>query len=207
MAVLEETLTAAAIGGDPDALAELLCRVEPELRLRLNGKIPRRYRSAFDEDDVLQVTFVEVFLRIGQFSPAGPGSFLSCITQITENNLRDAIRELERNKRLPRSLQIVASEDSYFTMLGNLAGTTTTPSRSASRDEVKAAMENAVQSLPPDYAKVVRLYDLQGKSIDEVGAAFEPPRRRGAVHMLRARAHDRLRELLGDTTRFFTGTA
>lgn len=205
MPVLEETLTATAINGDREALAELLRRSEPELRLRLKGKIPRSFRSAFDEKDVLQVSFVEAFLRIGQFSPSREGSFLTWIARIAENNLRDAIRELDRNKRPPRRRQITASDDTYATMLGNLAGTTTTPTRHASREEVKAAIVVAIQSLPPEYATVVRMYDLEGKSIDEVGAAFEPPRRRGAVHMLRLRAHDRLRELLGDTTQFFTG--
>ncbi len=56
--------------------------------------------------------------------------------------------------------------------------------------------------LPPDYATVIRLYDLQGKPIAEVAADLG--RSEGAVYMLRARTHDRLRELLPGESKFFS---
>ena len=52
---------------------------------------------------------------------------------------------------------------------------------------------------------MIRLYDLEGRPIAEVAA--EMGRSSGAVHMLRARAHDRLRELLGPESAFFTNPA
>jgi len=55
--------------------------------------------------------------------------------------------------------------------------------------------------LPPDYEKVVRLYDLQCKSAVEVAA--ELGRSEGAVYMLRARAHERLKQELGSSSQFF----
>jgi RNA polymerase sigma factor (sigma-70 family) len=66
-------------------------------------------------------------------------------------------------------------------------------------------MEGALRQLPPDYEKVIRLYDLAGKSPAEV--AQEMGRSQGAVFMLRARAHDRLREVLGSSSQFFSTPA
>ena len=60
----------------------------------------------------------------------------------------------------------------------------------------------ALGSLPGDYEKVVRMYDLEGRPIGEVAA--ELGRSEGAVYMLRARAHDRLREQMGPASKFFT---
>ena len=62
-----------------------------------------------------------------------------------------------------------------------------------------------LERLPADYAAAIRMYDLEGREIGE--GASELGRSTGAVHMLRARAHDQLGALLGAETDFFTHTA
>ena len=203
MIVSEDTLTSAALNGDEDALDGLLCRHDAALRSRLAGKIAAKYRAAFDVDDVLQVTYLEAFLRIGQFRPTGAGSFLAWLSRIAEHNLQDAIRELDCAKRPPRNCQIDTRPDdeSYFDLFTKLSGSITTASRCAARQEAKELLEAAIEKLPPDYRTAVRMYDLQGRSISQVSASLN--RSAGAVHMLRARAHDRLVEILGESTQFF----
>jgi len=198
---------ALAIAGDVNALERLIALHHKDLRQLPDGKIARRHRAVLAADDVLQVTYTEAFLRIGQFSPDGRGSFEGWLTRGAENNLKDAIRALEREKRRPRDRQIVhdSDADSYTTLLAGLSASGTTPTRHASREEAKAIIDAALDELPPDYAKVIRLYDLDGLPIDEVAKSLG--RRRGAVHMLKARAHERLRELLGNPTRFFSHPA
>ena len=49
---------------------------------------------------------------------------------------------------------------------------------------------------------LVRLYDLQCRDITEV--CTQLGKSSGAVYMLRARAHDRLRENMGGASQFFT---
>ncbi len=83
-----------------------------------------------------------------------------------------------------------------------LSATNTTPSRHAARTEATKHLDAALKSLPPDYEKVVRLYDLDGKAMDEV--AKELGRSEGAAFMLRARAHDRLKEAMGPAGNFFS---
>jgi DNA-directed RNA polymerase specialized sigma24 family protein len=77
-----------------------------------------------------------------------------------------------------------------------------TPSRAAAAGEWKSALEQALASMPADYAAVIRKYDLEGLAIGDVAVALG--RTPGAVHMLRARGHDCLRELLGPGSKFFT---
>jgi RNA polymerase sigma factor (sigma-70 family) len=90
-------------------------------------------------------------------------------------------------------------------MLEMLGATSATPSRAAALNESRTLLESAIARLPADYAMVVQLYDLEGNSIAEVAVAMK--RSAGAVHMLRARAHDSLRELLGRESIFFSNPA
>ena len=78
----------------------------------------------------------------------------------------------------------------------------TTPSRIASRKERQAILDECLNRLPPDYQLVLRHYDLEGRPVSEVAGALE--RSPGAVFMLRARAHDRLRELLPEVSAIFS---
>lgn len=201
----EDRLLAEATSGDVDALSTLLKRHGPEARRGLI--ISECWRPMIEADDVMQVTYVEAFIRIGQFTPEGPGSFVAWLRQIAQNNIRDAIRELERDKRPPVDKRIdpPRGDDSFVELYDLLGATTTTPSRDAARQEIKKILESAIAGLPPDYATAVRLHDLEGKTDTEVATAMG--RSRGAVFMLRARAHDRLRERLGSASRFFSGGA
>ena len=155
-------------------------------------------------DDVMQVTYLESFLEIDRFTPQGPESFLAWVRRIAQNNLRDAIKALEREKRPPpeRRVESPGGEDSYVALYGLLGATSTTPSRVAARQEAKSILEAAIKELPPDYARVIRLYDLESRSGPEVAAAMG--RSRGAIALLLIRAHDRLRERLGSATKFFS---
>ncbi|MEM7623886.1 MAG: sigma factor, partial [Planctomycetota bacterium] len=98
----EAVLAASAAGGDEEALSKLLETFGPIVRDRLKGKIGQQWRSALDEDDVMQVTYLEAFLLIDQFKPRGDGSFTAWLSQVAENNLRDALRGLQAAKGAPR---------------------------------------------------------------------------------------------------------
>ncbi|QDV89857.1 ECF RNA polymerase sigma factor SigE [Phycisphaerae bacterium RAS2] len=201
----EDDLVKRAVGGDMAALATLLEQNCAAVRAMLN--IDRKWASVLDPDDVLQVTCLEAFLQIGKFNAKGPGAFLGWLSRIAQNNLCDAVRELSAVKRSPpgQRIGVAGQQDSTALLLANLGMTTTTPSRNAASAEVCAAINNAISLMPPDYGTVVRLYDLESMPIGDVAAAMK--RTPGAVHMLRTRAHEHLREILGSDTAFFSQCA
>ncbi len=193
-----------ATAGDEDALESLLTRHSPALRGRLQGQIAAHWRSMIEVDDLLQVTYLEAFLRIRSYQDRGEASFLAWLTRIADNNLRDAIRGLERAKRPDPRRRVVSpgSDESYVELVEVLGMTLTTPSMHAARGEMIAELERMLSRLPADYERVIRMYDLEGRAIEEV--AGELGRSSGAVYMLRARAHERLAGLLGSESRFFS---
>ncbi len=185
----------AAINGDMAAMSELLREHAPALRARI--VIDPKWQSVLDPDDILQVTYMEAFLRIPSFTYTGPGSLPAWLRRIADNNLRDALKGLRRRKRPPPARQLPAQGDASTVDLLELLGvTTTSPSSDMRFAEMQSALAAGMAALPADYAKVIQSYDLEGKTIAETAVLCG--RSPGAVHMLRARAHARLRELLGE---------
>lgn len=199
-----EKLLDRAVAGDAQAMSELLARCGPEVRRRLDGHIAAKYQSAFDEDDVLQITFLEAFLRIGSFEPKGIPSFIAWLTRIAQNNLRDAVKHLERQKEPPLDRQVEqgGDADSHTALLNRLQWSGTSVSGPVVRAENKVLLEQAIDRLPPDYATVVRLYDLERRDVGAVADAMN--RSTGAVYMLRSRAHECLQDLLGPMSDFLS---
>lgn len=195
----------AAVAGDADAITRLLSETGPEVERSLN--IGREWRSVLEPSDVMQVTYLEAFLRIGQYDPDRTEPFRAWLQRIAENNLRDAIRGLQRQKRPQPSNRVAlpAGADTSLDLFAQLGVTTTTPSRYATREERVSRLNAALDALPDDYARAIRLYDLEGHPIAEVARQMD--RSSGAIHMLRARAHDRLRQLLGPESGWFGTSA
>ena len=110
---------------------------------------------------------------------------------------------LEADKRGggTRPLPLTNPDESYDGLFELLQDPGRSPSRHATRNEIHAALEQGIDLLPPDHGRVVRMYDLAGRDIEEVAAALQ--RSPGVVYMLRARAHRWLREILGRSSRFF----
>jgi RNA polymerase sigma-70 factor, ECF subfamily len=191
-----------AVQGDAEAISELLMCHGPNVQRCLRVEAP--WQSLIDPEDVMQVTYLEAFLQMGRFDATRPASFEAWLARIAENNLRDAIRGLQRQKQ-PSPLRRVAfpgGVDSVSALYEVLGVTSTTPSRVIETKELHAHMLGAIDQLPDDYASAVTLYDLEGLEISEV--AMRMGRTTGAVHMLRARAHDRLREYFGTPSEVFS---
>lgn len=193
-----------AVDGDFDALTDLLRLHGPTVERTL--RIDKAWRAYLDPADVMQVTYIEAFRHIREFDAARADRFESWLRQMAENNLRDAIRGLTRAKRggANAGRAGVTDPDGNADIAAQLVATLSTPSRAVRRAEHGDQLAKALDRLPPDYARVVRLMDLESRPVGEVAA--ELGRSAGAVHMLRARAYDRLRELLGPPSAFLTSS-
>lgn len=192
-----------SVEGDRDCLGQLLSTAIPELRQSLAGQISQKWQAKLDVDDVIQVTCMEAFLSIQHFSPQGSESFAAWLRRIAKNNLRDAIESLSADKRPDPAMEVrAANEDSHVALYEYLGGKTHSPSRQARREEAKSSLSRSVGRLPEDYRTVITLRELEELPVAEV--AQRMGRSEGAVHMLRARALDRLRELMGTATHWLS---
>lgn len=205
-----EQLLVKARAGDTESLVRLLEHLTPDLRRRVASKMNGPWRSIIDEDDVLQVTFMEACTRLDRFTGGGVSGFLAWLTKLADNNRIDAVRALEGAKRPAPSKRVGAApspntEDSTLALIDMLGVTSATPSRQAAKGEMGRFLDLALATLPAEYEKVIRLYDLEGKEVAEVAAALG--RSEGAVYMLRARAHERLKDALGGGSKFFSSPA
>lgn len=187
-------LVARAVGKDDSALEELLRLAQPDLAARVS--IHPRWRRSLTVEDVLQVSYLEAFLRIGSLRGDGWRSFLAWIRRIVDNNLRDAIRGLDREKRRGLVARETVGErgESARTLLARVAEKAATAGARVELVEDVERLRGAIEKLPPTYRSVVVALDLEERDPGEVSA--ELGRSRGAVHLLRSRAHGRLAELL-----------
>ncbi len=203
MAPVADELVTKAAAGSEEALSELLTRYGPTVRERLH--IDPIWRSTVDAADIMQVTYLEAFLDRDQLKARTIQAFVSWLTRIAQNNLRDCLRELERQKRLDPRLQVVPglpSDSTTQTSFSVPVTTTQTPSRTAAQRESDQALQSALTQLPSMYAEVIRRHDLAGVAMPDVAAALG--RSTGAAYLMRLRALGRLRNLLGAETKFFS---
>jgi RNA polymerase sigma-70 factor (ECF subfamily) len=202
MSEAERTLVQQAIAGDTGALTTLLREHGPAVEQSLF--VDRAWQGVLDAADVMQVSYLEVFMRMQSYDIRTNVSFSTWLRTVAENNLKDAIRGLTRQKRPPPQNRVTPAqyEDSMAGLYDLLGETSTTPSRQVGRKEICSLLENAIASLPDDYSRVIRMYDLEGLAIGDVAKAMG--RSAGAIHMLRARGHDRLRDALGTASVFFS---
>lgn len=190
--------------GDREALVALLERHGPAVHARISARIPERYASLVVADDVMQVTYLEAFLRMQQFAGNSEAAFHRWLESMADHNRIDALRELSRTKRPEAHGRAPSSGEGHseLDLLDRLGFESRTPSRDVARAEASALLGEALSRLPADYAAVIRAYDLEQRPVAEVATRLQ--RSRGAVHMLRLRAHERLREVLGSESRFFS---
>lgn len=200
----EDQLTKRAIQGDEDALKSLLEEVGALVRHTIATRIPSKWQSLLSEDDVMQQTYADAFRGITRFVPLGSGAFQAWLSSLARCNLLDAVKMLEAEKRggNHRKVDAVGSNDTYVDFFDVLSSSGTSPSRNVGRAEVNTLVQELVAALPDVYRTAVQMYDLDGAPISEVANALG--RSPGAVHMLRARAHDRLRTSLGSEGNYFT---
>lgn len=194
MTETQRGLIAQAVAGDKAALGDLLEQFGPGVEASLH--ISPTWRGVLEPADVMQVTYLEAFVEIKRFDVRRAEAFPAWLRRMAENNLRDAIRGLEAKKNPSPRMQLDAyGGDASLALFDVLTAGVGTPSRVARGNEAGERLRQALMCLPPDYARTIQLYDLDGRSIDDVAAALG--RSAGAIYMMRTRAHAWLRELLG----------
>ena len=200
----QDQLLQQAIDGDRSALVTLLEKHGPRVRQIIYRKIPQCFQSVLSEDDVMQQTYADAVRGIEAFVPKGEHSFAAWLTRLAQCNLQDVLRMLNAAKRGGGRLRAAAtgSEQSAVDLVEMLSGSVTNPGSAAARNEAIEDLTRAIELLPPAYRQVIELYDLKGQSVETVADSLN--RSNGATYLLRIRAHDRLRKVLGTFSKYFS---
>jgi RNA polymerase sigma-70 factor (ECF subfamily) len=182
-------LVALAKDGDESAL-DWLCRVYSErVRWVIRLRMGREIRSKLESMDLVQDALIYAIRDLGNFTYKNEGDFLLWLSKIAENRVRDSLDKLHANKRdIHREVRL----DSYGPATGDsFAGAVgpvdyTTPSAIMSKTEDLARLARAIDSLKPEYRKVIVLTKIEGLSYKEI--ADQLGKSPDAVRMLVSRA-------------------
>lgn len=202
----EFDLVSRAVAGEPLALERLLLDHHRGLLQRIQGKIPASLRTTASAEDLLQETFAEAFRDIRQFRPEGARSFSHWLETIADHRVLDAIRADRAGKRgggrAPAQALSPPDDSAVFALLDIVAVHDRTPSRSAAGHEAIAAVRAAIGGLKPDYREAIRMRYIEGLSVAQTAAQLNRTER--AVHKLCSRGLQKLRESLGEASRFMS---
>ena len=175
--------------GDQPAV-EQLCRIYGErvrriIRLRIDGKL----RPKLDSVDIIQDALVLALAGLEDFTYRDEGDFLRWLSRIAENKLRDILDRFHADKRdirreIPFKREETNTNDGSHGVAGPLQ--TTTPSVLLVRKEQLDRLENAMDSLKPEYREVIFLSRIERLSHVEIAARLG--KSKGAVAMLLSRA-------------------
>jgi len=183
----EESLIHAAKRGDLDAFNRLVI----EYQSRAYNLAYRFMSDPASAADATQDAFISAFRGIGKFRG---GSFRSWLLRIVVNACYD---ELRRRKRRPASSLDELSDDGdrLAVEIGtSFSHESKKPEQEIERSELRAAIEQCLDELPPDFKAVAVLVDVQGFDYKEAARVISKPI--GTVKSRLARARGRLRECL-----------
>lgn len=184
----ERGLVAAAKANDLKAFEQLVRRHETKifnLALRMTG----RYEDACD---VTQEVFVSAFTHLASFR--GDSKFSTWLTSIAVNLSRNRLAQLKRRG----SKEAVSLDNPVDSDDGAVPREAVSEDPSAHEllesKDAQQAVQDCINSLPPEFREVVVLRDLQDFSYDEIASMLKL--REGTVKSRLFRARDALKHCL-----------
>lgn len=178
--------------GDEAALPELLRLHLDWLHAHVERRLGAFLRARADADDYLQDAVLE-FLRFApRFQVRDGAQFRALLAKIAENTLRDR-NDWFRAKRRHLGTQVAISRDSVLPLDPALQRSTT-PSRDATRNEVRDWVRLALELLEAEDRKILLEREYEDRSFVDIGQDLGMTA--NAVRMRWVRAVARLAEVM-----------
>jgi RNA polymerase sigma-70 factor (ECF subfamily) len=159
----ESALVARAQGGDGQAFGDLVNRYEKKI-YRLAKNITQNNEDA---EDVLQESFLKAFTHLDGFQ--GNSKFYTWIVRIAVNEALMKLRKRRGDRTVPLDEPVDTGEE---TVTREIAVWEDSPEQRYSREEFQSILDEAVESLKPDFRTVFQLRDIEELSTEETAEAL-----------------------------------
>ncbi|MGQ0553564.1 MAG: RNA polymerase sigma factor [Planctomycetota bacterium] len=183
---LTTRLVHAAHAGDRRALQDLFAQHQGRLHAFIRARLSLTLARRVPPEDLLQETLLEATRKVAEFEAQGPGSFYRWLVGIARFKISEAHRAQQARKR---SLVDEVEDEA------DLAGSLTSPSGRAMRNEGADRVLGALRELGERQAEAVRLRYLEGLSVAETAERLACSE--AAVKALVGRGLDELARRLG----------
>jgi RNA polymerase sigma-70 factor (ECF subfamily) len=151
--------------GDKQAFDVLVLKYQNKIIQLVN-----RYVHDTDEArDVAQEAFIKAYRAIGRFR--GDSAFYTWLYRIAINTAKNYL--VASGRRPPRSDIDAQDAEQYEGATG--LKEYGTPERLLMRDEIQAAIAEAIDALPDDLRTAITLRELEGLSYEEIAQTMECP--------------------------------
>lgn len=187
--------------GDEAALAELFSRDRERLWHMVAFRLDPRLRGRVDADDILQESYVNAAQRVGHFLQKPSMSFFVWLRMIVEQTLADAHRRHlgAQLRDAGREIRLDAwrgSQGTSTSLALQIAGSITSPSQAAIREETYRQLEEALESMDPTDREVLALRHFEELTNGETAEVLGLQEKAASIRYVRA-----LRRLKGILSR------
>jgi RNA polymerase sigma-70 factor (ECF subfamily) len=187
-----EEWLAAARGGAPETLGQLLEACRQYLLLVANQHLAPDLQGKFGASDVVQETFLEAQRDFGGFQGRTEEELLAWLRHILLNNLANLTRGYRDTQKRQVAREVPIGQAEVGELQAALARETESPSVVALAREQAEALDRALEHLPEHYRHVLLLRYQARLSFEEIGQKLE--RSAEAARKLWARAVEELEE-------------
>ena len=181
----DRSLVERILGGERDLFTVLVSRYEKRI-INYVYRITHRYEEAHD---LAQEIFVKVYLALDRYDPKY--QFSTWLFRIAQNSAIDALRK-KGIAEVPLARQ---TDDEPQGRDREFADDGISPYRALKNKQLSAAIDGAVEKLPPDYRELIQLRHFAELSYEEIASMKKLPL--GTVKNKLFRARNLLKDALG----------
>lgn len=174
----EAPLVARAKAGDASAFSELVSKYERKV-FRLAKNITRNDEDA---EDVLQDAFLKAYEHLDRFE--GNSKFYTWLVRIAVNEALMKLRKRKTDRTVSLDEPLELGEEVMHREIAVWDGN---PEQQYSGEEMKKILEDALDTLKPDFRTVFTLRDIEELSTEETAEALDISVAAVKSRLLRAR--------------------
>ena len=166
-----------ALSGEVESLGDLLETYRAYLTVLAKRYLSERIKGRVDENDIVQVTFLEAQRDFKHFRGSQIEELLGWLRHILRNNISSAHqRHLHTQKRSAGRETSESPGNSGLALVDLAVSETSSPSQRAMRDEAAVFLADCLTNLPESQQEALRLRYVEGLSLREISHRMKKPK-------------------------------